>query len=83
MDAIESHVVGPCEGYRHGTVFKLADGTAWVQVDGREEYVLREMPRAKVWQDSTGACVLDLEGTSGVVWVERWGGKRWAGPEAF
>ena len=76
MDLIESHVAGRCEGYKPGTVFKLADGTAWVQVDGRDEYVLREQPRAKVWHDSTGALMLDLEGTGGVVRVERWDGKR-------
>lgn len=83
MEPIESHVVGRCEGYKPGTVFRLADGTAWVQVDNRAEYVLRDWPRAKVWQDSTGACVLDLEGTGGVVRVERWAGRRWAGPGAF
>ena len=83
MDAIESHVVGTSQGYRPGTVYKLADGTSWVQIDDRNEYVLRDRPRARVWRDSTGACMLDLEGTSGVVRVERWGSRRWAGPGAF
>ena len=83
MVVIESHVVGRCEGYKPGTVFRLADGTAWVQVDRRDEYVLRDQPRAKVWRDSTGAHMLDLEGTGGVIRVERWMGKRWAGRGAF
>lgn len=83
MDAIESHVVGQCEGYMPGRVFHLADGTEWVQVDNREEYVLRDRPRAKIWRDSTGAMMLDLEGTSGEVRVERWDGERWAGPGPF
>src|SRR4051794_23578841 len=72
MDFIESHAVGRCEGYKAGTVFHLAGGSAYVQVDDRHEYLLRDRPRARVWQDSTGACMLDLEGTSGVVRVERW-----------
>lgn len=83
MDAIESHVVGQCQGYKPGTVFRLADGSAWPQVDNRAEYVLRDYPRASVWRDSTRAWLLDLEGTSGVVRVERWDGERWAGPGAF
>jgi hypothetical protein len=74
MDAIEPHVVGQSEGYEPGTVFRLADGTAWVRVDRGDEYVLRDMPRARVWQDSTGAHMLDLGGMSGVVRIERRGG---------
>ena len=83
MDTIESRVVSRCEGYRPNAVFEFEDGSCWVQVSNHVEYVLRDRPAARVWRDSTGLLVLDLEGTSGVVQVERWMGKRWAGPGAF
>src|SRR4051794_35077651 len=51
MDFIESHVVGRCEAYKHGKVFRLPVGTAWVQVGRESEYVLRDRPRARGWLD--------------------------------
>ena len=83
LDAIESRVVGPCKGYRLGAVFDLKDGSSWVQVSGHDEFVLRDRPTVRAWRTSTSQMALDLDGTSGVVPVDRYLGKRWTSPGAF
>ena len=83
MDAIESRMIGRCEGYRPNAVFELEDGSSWVQVSKHVEYVSRDRPAVRVWRDSTGLMALDVEGTSGVVQVERYLGKRRSGLGAY
>ena len=67
----ESRIDGVFEGYQGGRVYRLADGSSWRQEDNTAEHVYRENPRARLFKDGTGRTFLDVEGTSGVVWVER------------
>ena len=62
-------IVGIFEGYRQGRVYRLADGSRWRQEDGHAESAYRENPGVRLLTDGTGRLYLDVQGTSGVVWV--------------
>ena len=79
---VETRLVGTFLGYAPGVVHRLDDGSAWEQVGRSREYVYRERPRCKVLFERERHW-LDVEGTSGVVEVERYTGKRWAGAGAY
>jgi hypothetical protein len=79
----ESRIDGVFEGYRGGRVYRLADGSSWRQADNTAEHVYRENPRARLFRDGTGRTFLDVEGTSGTVWVERVGSRPAPGAGAF
>ena len=69
----ESRIDGVFEGYRGGRVYRLADGSSWRQEGNTVEHVYREHPKARLLDDGMGRTYLDVEGTSGKVWVERAG----------
>jgi hypothetical protein len=79
----ETRIVGTFEGYRGGRVYRLADGSGWRQECNTVEHVYREDPKARLLRDDTGRTFLDVEGTSGVVWVVRSGPKPTPGAGAF
>jgi hypothetical protein len=78
-----SRIAGVFEGYRGGRVYRLADGSGWRQECNTVEHVYREDPRARLLRDDTGRTFLDVEGTSGVVWVSPVGDKPIPRAEAF
>jgi len=68
------HLVGTFYGYRGGNVYRLSDGSKWVQDDGTDEPVFREYPAARLMHLHDRSFVyLDVEGTSSVVRVIRCG----------
>jgi hypothetical protein len=71
----ESRIDGIFEGYGGSRVYWLTEGSRWRQADNTAEYVYRESPKARLLDDGRGHTYLDVEGTSGIVWVERDGSR--------
>lgn len=66
----EGTVPGAFEGYAGGRVYRLSDGSRWRQECLTAESTCREDPGARLlWDPSLGRMLLDVEGTSAVVWV--------------
>jgi hypothetical protein len=66
----ESKIDGVFEGYSGRRFYRLTDGSRWRQTGSTAESVYRENPKARLLDDGTGHLHLDVEGTSGMVWVE-------------
>jgi hypothetical protein len=79
---VHSRIQGTFLGYAPGVVHRLDDGTEWEQIGRVEEYVYRGQPGCRVFWDGE-RLYIDVEGTSAVVEVRRYMGKRWTGPGAF
>jgi hypothetical protein len=79
---VSSRIQGTFVGYAPGVVHRLDDGSEWEQVGKAQEYVYRERPACRILWDGQRHYI-DVEGTSGVVEVRRYKGKRRAGPGAF
>lgn len=77
-----SRIQGTFLGYAPGVVHRLDDGSEWEQVGLAEEYVYRERPACRVFNDRERTW-LDVEGTSGIAEVRRFTGRQGAGPGAF
>lgn len=79
-----SRIAGEFWGYEYDRVYFLEDGTSWRQTHQGSEPVYRERPSCKIlFAQDRGLYWLDVEGTSGVVQVEKVGRKRWARPGVF
>lgn len=79
---VESRIVGTFLGYAPGIVHRLDDASEWEQVGNTKEYVYGERPSCRVIFDRERLWI-EVEGTSGVVEVRRYMGRRWAGPVAY
>jgi hypothetical protein len=79
---VESRIIGTFLGYAPGVVHRLDDASEWEQVGNTKEYVYRERPGCRIIFESERFWI-DVEGTSGVVEVRRYTGKRWTGPGSF
>ena len=79
---VESRIIGTFLGYAPGVVHRLDDASEWEQVGNTREYVYEERPCCRVIFDRERHWI-DVEGTSGIVEVRRYTGKRWTGPGAF
>ena len=68
---LERRLEGSFLGYGCGRVYRLADGTVWHQEGDLDEPCYRESPGCRLLLDDTGRTYLDVDGTSGIAWVEK------------
>jgi hypothetical protein len=64
-------IIGTFLGYALGRIFRLEDGSVWTQEGPNDEPCYRESPGCRLLQEHMGRVYLDVEGTSGVAWVEQ------------
>jgi hypothetical protein len=76
---VGSRIYGTFLGYAPGIVHRLDDASEWEQVGAIKEYVYRERPARRIIFDRERLWI-DVEGTSGVAEMQRYTGRRWAGP---
>jgi hypothetical protein len=74
-------IVGTFLGYAPRAIHRLDDDSEWEQVGIVKEYVYRERPACLIRRDQD-RLFLDVQGTSGIVEVRQFLGKRWSGSEA-
>ncbi len=65
----ESQIDGTFDGYRRGNVYRLIDGSSWVQTGPEVEFLRKEGPLAWLLANESGGFFLDVAGTSGVARV--------------
>jgi len=64
LDAIESSIPGPFEGWRGNARFQLANGQVWQVTDGSSAFENLNNPKVKIRRGALGAFYLEIEGTN-------------------
>lgn len=62
LDAIETSIAGPFDGWVRGQRIRLANGQVWKVVDDTEDVVELNNPKVTVKRGLLGAIFLDIEG---------------------
>lgn len=69
-DILESKIDGDFEGWEGDTIFKLANGQIWQQIDGRYKYKYMYAPRVMIFK-TEGGYQMQVNGVDGRIRLKR------------
>ncbi|WIT13788.1 hypothetical protein PFX98_09245 [Paucibacter sediminis] len=70
-DAVESRIDGPFDGWGPKSVIRLANGQAWMVIDGSSAVLRLKSPKVLVRRAAMGSFMMEFEGSNETARVRR------------